>query len=127
MDVEKCPIREEVNQECAPKCAKYLENYNACAVRIQGKEEVNCQEWWFDYQKCLDKCVRFQFIRELLLLFILTLSTYVCLFLCLSVYLCLSLRLFMSVSLSVCVYLPVCSSLSLSSIPVSLFSFALNS
>ena len=109
MDVEKCPIREEVNQECAPKCAKYLENYNACAVRIQGKEEVNCQEWWFDYQKCLDKCVRFQFIRELLLLFILTLSTYVCLFLCLSVYLCLSLRLFMSVSLSVCVSICLCA------------------
>lgn len=29
----------------------------ACAARIKGNPEADCESWYFDYYKCLDKWV----------------------------------------------------------------------
>lgn len=32
--------------------------YEKCIPRIQAKGEGTCEPWYFDYIKCVDKCVR---------------------------------------------------------------------
>lgn len=31
--------------------------YKACKVRIAAAKEGDCEAWYFDFLKCVDKCV----------------------------------------------------------------------
>jgi hypothetical protein len=46
-----------ITEECQTRCTSHLENYKACVGRIQGKKDADCEAWYFDNLRCLDKCV----------------------------------------------------------------------
>ena len=42
---------------CEPKCTGPMAAYEACKERIAKKPELgDCEPWYFDYLKCIDKC-----------------------------------------------------------------------
>jgi len=49
-DEVSCP-KPKLEEECKPKCIKYLAAYEACAERIKGDKtgEANCVGQYFDY------------------------------------------------------------------------------
>jgi len=42
-------------EKAKEKCVQEWENYETCGKRIQGKSGHDCEAWYFDYFKCLDK------------------------------------------------------------------------
>lgn len=54
-DVDPKPI---IEKQCHTPCVAYWNEYLACGQRIQGKKEATCEPQYFDYWKCVDKCVR---------------------------------------------------------------------
>jgi len=53
--VDPKPILEK---ECHNPCVGFWTEYQACGERIKGKAEATCEPQYFDYWKCVDKCVR---------------------------------------------------------------------
>ena len=47
-----------IEKECHQPCVALWTEYLACGERIKGKAEATCQPQYFDYWKCVDKCVR---------------------------------------------------------------------
>lgn len=42
---------------CHEPCKPLWEDYKACGTRIAKKGDGECSAWYFDYWKCVDKCV----------------------------------------------------------------------
>jgi hypothetical protein len=42
---------------CHEPCKALWDNYKACADRVAKKGDGDCSPWYFDYWKCVDKCV----------------------------------------------------------------------
>eukprot|EP00008_Paramoeba_atlantica_P007384 CAMPEP_0201475996 /NCGR_PEP_ID=MMETSP0151_2-20130828/1296_1 /ASSEMBLY_ACC=CAM_ASM_000257 /TAXON_ID=200890 /ORGANISM="Paramoeba atlantica, Strain 621/1 / CCAP 1560/9" /LENGTH=72 /DNA_ID=CAMNT_0047856235 /DNA_START=82 /DNA_END=300 /DNA_ORIENTATION=- len=58
-EVERCPVKQAAEEECKPSCKKQWDEYKACSVRISqpgADENASCEGWYWDYQKCLDRC-----------------------------------------------------------------------
>ena len=53
-----CPLP-KMKKDCEPKCASTFAHYLACVDRITAKGSGDCEPYYFDYLKCIDKCVRF--------------------------------------------------------------------
>ncbi|KAL6767010.1 QCR6 [Auxenochlorella protothecoides x Auxenochlorella symbiontica] len=53
-----CPKPEE-EERCKPRCTKYLLEYEACGERVKNDTtgEAHCTGQYFDYWRCVDKCV----------------------------------------------------------------------
>ena len=43
--------------DCTKKCPNEQKNYDACKKRIEEKGHGDCEAWYFDQLKCIDKCV----------------------------------------------------------------------
>ena len=43
-----------LEEKCAPKCASFLKEYDACVERVQAKGSGHCTGQSFDYLHCLD-------------------------------------------------------------------------
>ena len=56
---EGCHLRNDLEKECHPHCTRDWDQYQACAQRIKGKENLNCTPQYFVYYHCVDHCVRF--------------------------------------------------------------------
>eukprot|EP00603_Paraphysomonas_imperforata_P013181 CAMPEP_0114477676 /NCGR_PEP_ID=MMETSP0104-20121206/15500_1 /TAXON_ID=37642 ORGANISM="Paraphysomonas imperforata, Strain PA2" /NCGR_SAMPLE_ID=MMETSP0104 /ASSEMBLY_ACC=CAM_ASM_000202 /LENGTH=67 /DNA_ID=CAMNT_0001652659 /DNA_START=42 /DNA_END=245 /DNA_ORIENTATION=+ len=53
-DEPVCPIP-AITEKVKHRCAGEWQRYEACAARIKGNAEADCESWYFDYYKCLDK------------------------------------------------------------------------
>lgn len=56
-----------IRAECLTKCPKDKANYDACVERITKSGEGDCEAWFFDLTKCIDKCAApkiFQLTKE---------------------------------------------------------------
>eukprot|EP00640_Fibrocapsa_japonica_P008339 CAMPEP_0113933670 /NCGR_PEP_ID=MMETSP1339-20121228/926_1 /TAXON_ID=94617 /ORGANISM="Fibrocapsa japonica" /LENGTH=67 /DNA_ID=CAMNT_0000935077 /DNA_START=76 /DNA_END=279 /DNA_ORIENTATION=- /assembly_acc=CAM_ASM_000762 len=51
--VDKIP---ELREACKPTCKSDWDNYRACISRVEKKGYGNCEPWYLDYLKCMDKC-----------------------------------------------------------------------
>lgn len=45
-----------LTEACKPKCKSQLASYESCVDRIKKKGHGECEPWFFDYMKCIDKC-----------------------------------------------------------------------
>ncbi|XRA98734.1 ubiquinol-cytochrome C reductase hinge protein [Pycnococcus provasolii] len=58
---EEDPVdtKPELEEQCKPKCAKFLVDYEACVDRIKSDTtgEAHCTGQYFDYWSCVDTCV----------------------------------------------------------------------
>jgi ubiquinol-cytochrome c reductase subunit 6 len=45
-----------MTEACKPKCTAAFAAYQACEERIKTKPGHDCEAWYFDYYKCIDKC-----------------------------------------------------------------------
>jgi len=52
--VDRLPVYRE---ECRSTCVKEIADYDACVKRIEEKGSGDCEAWYFDSLKCIDKCV----------------------------------------------------------------------
>jgi ubiquinol-cytochrome c reductase subunit 6 len=52
-------IKPELEKACHPGCAGFWKAYEACGERIKGDTtgEAHCSPQYFEYWKCVDKCV----------------------------------------------------------------------
>ena len=46
-----------IRKECLPTCPGPIANYEACKERIKGKENLDCEIWYYELHHCVDKCV----------------------------------------------------------------------
>lgn len=46
----------KLTEECKPKCTAPMAAYEACKERIAKHKDGDCESWYFDYLKCIDKC-----------------------------------------------------------------------
>lgn len=60
MSDEPVDPRIEVEEQCKPQCAKLFSVYTECAERVEQKGEGDCTGQYFDFLRCMDKCVRLQ-------------------------------------------------------------------
>lgn len=57
-DDEPVDILPDLIKQSQPQCAKLWTAYEACAKRIQGKDDgSNCSGTFTDYWKCIDNAV----------------------------------------------------------------------
>ncbi|KAK4438229.1 Cytochrome b-c1 complex subunit-1, mitochondrial [Sesamum alatum] len=58
-DDEPVDPKKELEDRCKAPCTRPLKEYQACAKRIQGDESghKHCTGQYFDYWRCVDKCV----------------------------------------------------------------------
>ncbi|KAL2460467.1 Ubiquinol-cytochrome C reductase hinge protein [Abeliophyllum distichum] len=58
-DDEPVDPKQELEERCKAPCTRPLKEYQACAKRIQGDESgtKHCTGQYFDYWRCVDKCV----------------------------------------------------------------------
>ncbi len=47
----------KVDASCHKSCLREFSEYEKCKERIKAKGTGSCEPWFFDYQKCIDKCV----------------------------------------------------------------------
>ena len=45
-----------ITEKCQTKCTTTFAAYEACAVRIKTKPGHDCEQWFYDHMKCVDKC-----------------------------------------------------------------------
>lgn len=50
-----CPLP-KIREDCEPKCASCFAAYLACKQRIEAKGAGDCEPYYFDWLKCIDKC-----------------------------------------------------------------------
>ena len=48
----------KVDASCHKSCTREFSEYEKCKERIKAKGTGVCEAWHFDYQKCIDACVR---------------------------------------------------------------------
>lgn len=53
-----CPLP-ELRKSCEPKCKSFYAHYEACKERIEKKGAGDCEPYYFDWLKCIDKCVSY--------------------------------------------------------------------
>jgi len=46
----------KITEACKPSCKPAFAAYEACKERIKTKPGYDCEQWYFDYMKCIDKC-----------------------------------------------------------------------
>ncbi|XP_078172404.1 cytochrome b-c1 complex subunit 6-2, mitochondrial-like [Carex rostrata] len=58
-DEEVTNQKEYFEERCKPKCVKPLYAYRECVKRIEDDDtgHKHCTGQYFDYWKCVDKCV----------------------------------------------------------------------
>ncbi|KAG8368738.1 hypothetical protein BUALT_Bualt15G0077200 [Buddleja alternifolia] len=58
-DEEPVDPKKELEDRCKAPCTRPLKEYQACVKRIQGDESghKHCTGQYFDYWRCVDKCV----------------------------------------------------------------------
>lgn len=60
--MEECKIAASIRVKCEPGCVAFKKALDACATRVEALKdkhpEANCELQYFDYQACVDKCVR---------------------------------------------------------------------
>ena len=54
-----------ITEACKPACKAPFTAYEACKVRIKSKPGEDCEQWFFDYMKCVDKCRVPQIMKHL--------------------------------------------------------------
>jgi len=59
-----CPLP-SLRKACEPKCADVFKTYLACADRIEQKGSGDCEAWYFDWLKCIDKCAMPHIMQKL--------------------------------------------------------------
>ncbi|KAM7250816.1 hypothetical protein ACFE04_022699 [Oxalis oulophora] len=66
-DDEPVDPKRYLEESCKPKCVKPLLAYQACVKRIQGDDSghKHCTGQYFDYWKCVDKCVAVKLFDKL--------------------------------------------------------------
>ena len=47
-----------LEKACHTPCVPLWDNYKKCEGRVTAKGDGDCSPWYFDYWKCVDKCVR---------------------------------------------------------------------
>ena len=47
----------ELEKKCHEPCKPLWELYKQCETRVTKSKEGACEPWFFDYTKCVDKCV----------------------------------------------------------------------
>ena len=47
-----------LEKACHTPCVPLWDNYKKCEERVTAKGDGDCSPWYFDYWKCVDKCVR---------------------------------------------------------------------
>lgn len=47
----------ELEAKCHEPCKPLFDLYTACAKRVEKAGDGTCEPWFFDYTKCVDKCV----------------------------------------------------------------------
>jgi ubiquinol-cytochrome c reductase subunit 6 len=45
-----------IKDECRSSCPDAVKEYNACVERITAKGSGECEPYYFDLIKCIDKC-----------------------------------------------------------------------
>jgi ubiquinol-cytochrome c reductase subunit 6 len=55
---ELCRVRAPIEEACKPGCKALWTEYDLCTGRIVGHENKNCAGQYFEWLKCIDKCVR---------------------------------------------------------------------
>mmetsp|Transcript_13690 Transcript_13690/g.40367 ORF Transcript_13690/g.40367 Transcript_13690/m.40367 type:complete len:80 (+) Transcript_13690:54-293(+) len=46
----------QIEKDCHTPCVSVYKAYEACAERIEGKDEGHCTGQYLDYWHCVDKC-----------------------------------------------------------------------
>jgi len=59
-----CPLP-ELRKACEPKCSSAYAHYKACVERITAKGSGDCEPYYFDWLKCIDKCAMPQIMQKL--------------------------------------------------------------
>ncbi len=54
---EPVDIKPALEKACHEPCVGLWEPYKQCEARVTKKGEGECSAWYFDYWKCVDKCV----------------------------------------------------------------------
>mmetsp|Transcript_6281 Transcript_6281/g.9775 ORF Transcript_6281/g.9775 Transcript_6281/m.9775 type:complete len:89 (+) Transcript_6281:24-290(+) len=65
MEADELDPRFAVERKCQPKVKGYLDLYNACVQRIEGKKDVDCSGTYFDYLMEMDKCAAAEIFHSL--------------------------------------------------------------
>eukprot|EP00499_Haloplacidia_sp_CaronLabIsolate_P007868 CAMPEP_0196780252 /NCGR_PEP_ID=MMETSP1104-20130614/7377_1 /TAXON_ID=33652 /ORGANISM="Cafeteria sp., Strain Caron Lab Isolate" /LENGTH=66 /DNA_ID=CAMNT_0042150449 /DNA_START=27 /DNA_END=227 /DNA_ORIENTATION=+ len=65
MDDEVQDPKAQLEQECHPRCTQQWSTYEECKARVEKSGEGDCSGWYFDYFKCIDKCVTPQLFQHL--------------------------------------------------------------
>ena len=50
--------KQQIEEQCKPKCEAFEKAYQQCCERIEGDEsgEKHCTGQYFDFWQCVDKC-----------------------------------------------------------------------
>lgn len=64
-DEEPTCVLPKLTEACKPKCVEVYAKYEACKARIEKTKEGDCEPWYFDYWKCIDKCRVPQIMKNL--------------------------------------------------------------
>eukprot|EP01040_Poterioochromonas_malhamensis_P004586 gene4588-4917_t len=64
-DSEPVDVLPKLTEGCKPQCTEQWAKYEACIVRLEKKKEGDCEPWYFDHLKCLDKCRGPQLFKHL--------------------------------------------------------------
>jgi len=57
IQMSDCPLKSELEKSCHPHCSNWWKEYEACGKRLLEKQHYNCAPQFFDYIRCVDKCV----------------------------------------------------------------------
>eukprot|EP00520_Triparma_pacifica_P008094 CAMPEP_0118664732 /NCGR_PEP_ID=MMETSP0785-20121206/18193_1 /TAXON_ID=91992 /ORGANISM="Bolidomonas pacifica, Strain CCMP 1866" /LENGTH=77 /DNA_ID=CAMNT_0006558705 /DNA_START=25 /DNA_END=255 /DNA_ORIENTATION=+ len=55
-DDEPVDVLPKLRKDCESSCTKESEAYEKCKERIEKKGHGDCEAWYFDKLKCIDKC-----------------------------------------------------------------------
>ncbi|EGB11359.1 hypothetical protein AURANDRAFT_69671 [Aureococcus anophagefferens] len=59
-----CPLP-AMRKACEPKCTDAYKAYLSCVDRIEAKGGGDCEPYYFDWLKCLDKCAMPHIMQKL--------------------------------------------------------------
>ncbi|KAJ1412689.1 hypothetical protein B484DRAFT_352985 [Ochromonadaceae sp. CCMP2298] len=64
-DEEPLCVLPQLTKLCEPKCVAPFKQYNDCSKRLDAGKAGDCEPWYFDYLKCIDKCRVPQIMKHL--------------------------------------------------------------
>ncbi|GMI57127.1 hypothetical protein ScalyP_jg10650 [Parmales sp. scaly parma] len=53
-----------LKEKCKPGCKIEWAKYEACGERIAAKGSGDCEPWYFDFLKCIDRCVAPELFKQ---------------------------------------------------------------